>query len=179
MIRRGDKEVTAVYRGGTPIVAVYRGDKVVWQKVQFKGIRGTATGEFTIFPYNASLKHTIIPDANGKFEYELDTSEVTSIDKMFKRCSTLTSLDLSNLDTSKVTFMVETFLDCSALTSLDLSNIDVSRIEAAMNMFVGCNALTRIRCTTTFRDWCWANRYDIILPSAMKSGGSGTWELVD
>ena len=44
MIRRGEKEVTAVYRGDKPIVAVYRGDKVVWQKVQFKGIRGTATG---------------------------------------------------------------------------------------------------------------------------------------
>ena len=179
MIRRGDKEVTAVYRGGTPIVAVYRGDKVVWQKVQFKGIRGTATGEFTIFPNNASLKHTIIPDANGKFEYELDTSEVTVIDQMFKSCSTLTSLDLSNLDTSKVAFMVETFWDCSALTSLDLSNIDVSRIKFAANMFDGCYALTRIRCTTAFRDWCWANRYDIILPSAMRSGGSGTWELID
>lgn len=51
MIRRGDKEVTAVYRGATPIVAVYRGEKVVWQKnvakIEFSGTAVKSGGSGT------------------------------------------------------------------------------------------------------------------------------------
>lgn len=45
MIRRGDKEVKALYRGGREVTAVYRGSAEVWRRQSadtFKGIRGTA-----------------------------------------------------------------------------------------------------------------------------------------
>ena len=47
-----------------------------------------------------------------------DTSEITSMEKMFYGCKSLTSLDLSNFDTSVVTNMSGMFYDCSSLTSL-------------------------------------------------------------
>ena len=73
-----------------------------------------------------------------------DTSEVTSMNDMFARCSALTSLDLSNFDTSAVTKMYSMFSGCSALTSLDLSNFDTSAVKAMAYMFSGCSALTSL-----------------------------------
>lgn len=44
---------------------------------------------------------------------------------MFERCSSLTSLDVSNFNTSNVTAMSSMFYDCSSLTGLDVSNFSV------------------------------------------------------
>ena len=68
----------------------------------------------------------------------------TSTGNMFNGCSTLTSLDLSNLDTSKVTDMGGMFTNCSALTSLDLSGWDTSKVTSMGHMFAGCRALTSL-----------------------------------
>ena len=43
---------------------------------------------------------------------------------MFEGCSSLNSLNLSNLDTSNVTSMSYMFHGCSSLSSLNLSNFD-------------------------------------------------------
>ena len=55
-----------------------------------------------------------------------DTSSVTTMDSMFRNCSGLTSLDVSNFDRSSVTSMSIMFWDCTSLTSLDVSNFDTS-----------------------------------------------------
>ena len=43
---------------------------------------------------------------------------------MFRKCKSLTSIDVSSFDTSKVTKFEHIFLYCSSLTSLDLSNFN-------------------------------------------------------
>ncbi len=53
-----------------------------------------------------------------------DSSEITSMISMFYGCSSLKSLNLSNLDTSHVTSMGSMFKECSSLNSLDSSNLD-------------------------------------------------------
>ena len=49
----------------------------------------------------------------------LDTSNVTNMWYMFRECSSLTSLDVSNFDTSKVTEMVTMFCECPAWDKID------------------------------------------------------------
>ena len=74
----------------------------------------------------------------------LDTSSVTDMNSMFSGCSSLTSLDLSNLDTSSVENMNSMFSDCSSLTSLDLSNWETSNVVVMNSMFSGCSSLTSL-----------------------------------
>ena len=50
----------------------------------------------------------------------LDTSQVTSMERMFNDCLSLTSLDVSGWNTSKVKDMSYMFADCSSLSSVTL-----------------------------------------------------------
>ena len=74
----------------------------------------------------------------------LNTSQVTKTSGMFRDCSSLTSLDLSNFDASKVTDMSSMFSGCSSLTTLDLSNFDTSEVTSMYGMFYGCSSLTAL-----------------------------------
>ena len=78
------------------------------------------------------------------FGDNIDTSNVTSMSRMFSACSSLTSLDLSKFDTSNVESMNSMFKECRVLTSLDLSNFDTSKVRSMSNMFDLCQALTSV-----------------------------------
>jgi surface protein len=107
---------------------------------------GTATDDI-IWTYNGSTKYTVTPDSDGSFQVlksDYDTTNVTSMVKMFYNCSGLTSLDLSNFDTTNVTSMASMFSGCSGLTSLDLSNFDTTNVTSMSYMFYGCSKLTSL-----------------------------------
>ena len=129
----------------------------------------TINGENVAIPINA----------DGTFSYS-QNGVLTRVNSMFQSCDNIITLDISNLDLSNVPNVAFMFASCSKLQKLYMCDIDTGKI-GNMNdlMFSGCNALNHIRCRRTFRDWCWANQDDIMLPTAMRSGGSGTWELVD
>ena len=73
-------------------------------------------------------------------DYELDTSNVTTMSYMFYACSQLTTIPL--LDTSNVTYMSNMFNNCSQLTTIPL--LDTSNVETMSNMFNACSHLTTI-----------------------------------
>ena len=79
-----------------------------------------------------------------------DTSKVTDMYNMFEYCSSLTSLDVSKFDTRNVTDMGDMFSGCSSLTSLDLSKFDTSKVAYMASMFKGCSNLTTIFCDSTW-----------------------------
>lgn len=74
----------------------------------------------------------------------LNTEYVTSMSGMFKNCSSLTSLDVSNFNTQNVTDMGFMFSDCSVLTALDLSRFDMRKVTIMYNMFENCESLTEL-----------------------------------
>ena len=78
-------------------------------------------------------------------EYLKVTSNVTGMDYMFRNCSKLTQLDVSNWDTSKVTTMMSMFRECTKLTQLDVSNWDISKDTTMDCMFYECYALKEIK----------------------------------
>ena len=75
------------------------------------------------------------------FGESINTSNVTSMEAMFIRCSSLASLDLSNFNTSNVTSMGDMFYGCSSLESLDLRNFNTSNVTSMGFMFYGCSSL--------------------------------------
>ena len=79
---------------------------------------------------------------DGKWDGDsIDTSNVTSMDNMFKNCSSLQSLDVTNFNTSKVTNMGYMFQNCSALQTLDVSGWDTSKVTNMGWMFDYCRSL--------------------------------------
>lgn len=80
---------------------------------------------------------------NGKkvdFLENLDTSNVTTMEKMFDNCSNLTSIPL--LDTSNVTTMTYMFNYCSNLIAIPTLN--TSKVDNMSYMFYSCKKLTEI-----------------------------------
>lgn len=67
----------------------------------------------------------------------LDTSDCTTMERMFRSCTKLTSLDISNFNTSKVKNFYMTFAIMNKLRSLDVSNLDTSACEDMGFMFYG------------------------------------------
>ena len=73
-----------------------------------------------------------------------DTSKVTNMNNMFRSCRSLTSLDVSKFDTSNVTNMSGTFRDLKSLTKLDVSSFDTSNVTSMPWMFSNCKLLTKL-----------------------------------
>ena len=74
----------------------------------------------------------------------VNTKNVTNMNRMFNDCSSLVSLDLSGFDTKNVTRMSGMFSGCSGLTSLDLSGFDTKNVTSMSGMFSGCSGLTSL-----------------------------------
>ena len=80
----------------------------------------------------------------------LNTSKVTNMEGMFYNCSSLKSLDVSNLSTSNVANMSSMFEGCSNLVSLDLENFNMGIVKWVDNMFKDCSNLTTIYAKENF-----------------------------
>ena len=68
----------------------------------------------------------------------------TDLSDMFKNCSSLTSINLSNFNTNNVTNMGCMFAGCISLTSINLSNFNCDKIEntnGMIDMFKDCKSL--------------------------------------
>lgn len=78
----------------------------------------------------------------------LDTSNCTTMERLFRSCSALTTVDISNFNTSKVTNFAMAFAVMDSLTSLSVAHLDTSSCEDMSYMFYG-SALT----TIDFENW--------------------------
>ena len=74
----------------------------------------------------------------------LNTSEVTTMYRMFEKCSSLTAIDLSGFNTLKVTSMGSMFDTCKALTSLDVSGFMTDNVTDFSSMFNYCVNLAEL-----------------------------------
>ena len=74
----------------------------------------------------------------------LDTSKVANMGHLFADCKSLTSIDLSSFNTSNVLYMDNMFLNCFSLTSLNLFNFDTKSVIKIDYMFKNCTSLTSL-----------------------------------
>ena len=108
----------------------------------------------------ANCEVVIIPDEiyiNGenqtkiKYEYnfQLNNNEITLIwynplkytNCMFRDCTTITEIDLSNFDDSQLTQMKYMFRGCTSLKKIEMSNIKGYKVTDAGNLFSWCTKL--------------------------------------
>ncbi len=83
-------------------------------------------------------------DVDGNNSIATSTSKLTSMNGMFKGCSNLESIDLSNFNTTNTTDMAEMFEECQRLTSLNLSGFDTSKVQNMAGMFASLWGVTTI-----------------------------------
>lgn len=74
----------------------------------------------------------------------LNTSEVTSMNRMFAYCTSLKKLNVSKFNTEKVTTFRGMFQGCSSLSSLDVSSFNTENATNMEYMFCSCNELTSL-----------------------------------
>lgn len=80
-----------------------------------------------------------------KFIFEnIDTSEVTKMEKLFYGFTNIHELDLSLFSTRKVHSMYEMFYGCSNLRKLNLNHFDTSNVEDFSAMFGACTRLEKL-----------------------------------
>ena len=73
-----------------------------------------------------------------------DTSNVTSLEAIFRSCGGLTYLNVSTWDTSKNTSLTETFDGCYVLPELNVNNFDTSNVISMYNTFGYCYLITSL-----------------------------------
>ncbi len=86
----------------------------------------------------------------------LNTGKVTSLSGTFSGCTGIEgALDLSQFDTSSLTNMNSMFKNCSGITKINLSNINFSKItfnsndSVDTNPFSGCTGVTELNLSNT------------------------------
>ena len=79
-----------------------------------------------------------------------NTANVTDMSYMFSSCSSLTSLDVTHFNTANVTNMSTMFYNCSKLTSLDVTHFNTAKVTNLYSMFRNCLALTTIYASSKF-----------------------------
>ena len=108
--------------------------------------------EVSIGSENGSLEANT--NGSGMFSYldnvdtldltGLDTSNMTSMSRMFYNSNSLKSINLSNFNTSKLLYANNMFNGCTSLESLDLSNFNTSKVTNFSNMFRDCQKMKEI-----------------------------------
>ena len=73
-----------------------------------------------------------------------DTSKVVTMSYMFDGCTNLENLDVTNFNTSKVTNMYWMFSNLKKVTSLDLSNFNTKMVTNMFGLFRYCNSLKEL-----------------------------------
>ena len=84
---------------------------------------------------------------NKKGKYTIKYSFLLNITKtnfMFRECSSLININLSNFNTNNVTNMSGMFYGCSSLTNINLSNFNTNNVTDMSGMFSGCSSLINI-----------------------------------
>ena len=79
-----------------------------------------------------------------EFGNNFNTTNVTSMEDMFRNCTSLESLDLSNFNTVNVANMRSVFLNCSSLATVDVSNFNTANVTSMNSMFYGCSSLATV-----------------------------------
>ena len=135
------KKITAMYWGGQKIrEAWYEGQRVFSGKPvevmpptsNWYGAQDWLRGRLT--EYGEDYRTV------EELPFEIDSSQVTNMSGMFRRCSSLASVP--DMDTSQVTNMNVMFHGCSSLTTVP--DMDTSQVTDMGSMFYGCSSLTTV-----------------------------------
>ena len=94
-----------------------------------------------LIPFNYIHKF----EKSGKYTIKYSfKNNLTNTAFIFRDCSSLNNINLSNFNTNNVTDMSWMFSDCSSLNSLDLSNFNINNIKDINEIFFKCINLSSL-----------------------------------
>ena len=79
-----------------------------------------------------------------------NTANVQSMQQMFYNCKLLTSLNVSSFNTLNVTDMSEMFFFCSSLSSISVTNFNTSKVTNMSCMFAYCSSLKSLNLSSFY-----------------------------
>ena len=80
----------------------------------------------------------------SSFDFKNGTDKVTNMSRMFKNCTTLSSIKMGQLKSSMVTDLSYMFMGCTYLKKLNISNFDTSNVINMTCLFDGCSSLKEL-----------------------------------
>ncbi len=158
----GDKRVISPSNAVVPTYAWSDGDTIYWWSEAetvylnensgsfFKNLSKLTTIEQTTLDTSKVKNMDYMFQYSGlvDFTFEMDTSNVTSMDAIFANCSKLERLDLSHVDTSKVINMHGLVADAQKLTYLNLDNFSTASATNLESMFSTVKIMTTLDLTS-------------------------------
>ena len=96
--------------------------------------------ECDIFINENKLTDNMIINKENNITYVFK-NDYNDLSDMFRDCSSLTSINLSNFNTNNVSNMSYMFNGCASLTSINLSNFNTNNVTNMNYMFRGCSSL--------------------------------------
>ena len=79
-----------------------------------------------------------------KFSKKFNTKKIVNMKGMFKDCTQLINLDLTNINTKNVKDLSHMFDNCISLISIDVSSFDTKNVKDISYMFSNCKKLNSI-----------------------------------
>ncbi|WKT14468.1 BspA family leucine-rich repeat surface protein [Lactococcus lactis] len=107
----------------------------------------TITGLENLDTTNANTMNSMFYKCSSLSSLDLsswDTTNVTNMNSMFEQCSSLSSLNVSNWNTVNVSQMGLMFEQCSSLSSLNVSNWNTVNVTNMYSLFSGCTSLSNL-----------------------------------
>lgn len=103
----------------------------------------------TYWNYNQSsnqvtLKDKTIKQLPTEIPVIVNKNIITNRNSLFSGCSSITTIDLSNVDNSNVTDMRYMFRDCTFLNTIIFGDFDTSKITSFNYLFYGCSNLVNL-----------------------------------
>ena len=87
------------------------------------------------------------------------SSSVQNINNMFYDCTSLKSIKFENFQTSQVNYMLYTFYNCESLEYLDLSSFITTNVGDFHYMFYGCKSLKYLNLSNFITSTCYCTYY--------------------
>ncbi len=158
----GDERVISLSNAVVPTYAWSNDDTIYWWSEAetvylnensgsfFKNLSKLTTVEQTTLDTSKVKNMDYMFQYSGlvDFTFEMDTSNVISMDAIFANCSKLERLDLSHIDTSKVTNMHGLVADAQKLTYLNLDNFSTASATNLESMFSTVKLMTTLDLTS-------------------------------
>ena len=97
-----------------------------------------------VFFDNFNVTSSMFKDCTQIYSIDLsnfNSTNITKMNSMFSGCTHLESINFENFDTSSVTNFNSMFANCKSLVSLNIDNFDTSLVTNMANMFSGCESL--------------------------------------
>lgn len=103
-------------------------------------------GASKILVYTGSIENEGFKDNSTLEEFVADVSQntVTGLMDLFKECRNLKKV-IFNANIGNMSTLNSTFKSCTSLTTLDLSDMKAESLERLMSTFMGCWSLTNIK----------------------------------